>query len=103
MMVGWKPVCEIQHDAGEEARLRNTEEKADDAKAGCPGNSRGEAGEDTPTNHDPGDPDTRTDLFHNHVAGHLEDEISPIEGAKGKTVFRGRDAKVAAHRQCREA
>ena len=53
--------------------------------------------------HDAGDPQPRADLLHDHIAGHLEDEIAPVEGADGEPK-RGRGhAEIIAHRQAREA
>jgi hypothetical protein len=72
-------------------------------KAGRAGDDRGEPREDAPGDHDAGDPQPRADLFEDHVARHLEDEIAPVERAEGKPVFAGRDAEIAAHRQRREA
>ena len=82
MVVGREPVGEVEHDAGEEAGLGDAQQEAHDGEARRAGDQRGQAGEDAPGDHDARDPYPRADLFQDDVAGHLEDEIAPVERAE---------------------
>ena len=99
MVIGREPVGEIEHDAGKEARLGDPEQKADDAKTCRSGDQRGQTGEQAPGNHNAGDPEARAHLLQNHVAGHLKDEIAPVEGAESEPIGGGGDAEIVTHRQ----
>jgi hypothetical protein len=49
------------------------------------------------------DPDPRTDFFEDDVGGNLQQAVTPEEGAGGQAIDVGAQAKIAVHRQCREA
>jgi hypothetical protein len=103
MMVAREPIGEIENETREEPGLGDAEQKTNDAKAGGPGDRSGDHGQDAPRDHDAGDPQACTDLFHDQIARQLEDRVAPIKGAEGKPEGGGRHGQIVAHRQSGEA
>src|SRR5258707_234002 len=80
----WKPVGEVKDDPRKESCLSDAKQEAHDREARRTWNHGGEARQDPPGDHDPGDPYSGSDLFQDHVAWDLEDEIAPVKHADGK-------------------
>src|SRR6202011_5736865 len=95
-------VGEVQNHAGEEPGLCGTEQEADDQEACSTRHESREAGEDAPLDDGGRDPDPRTDLFQDQVAGNLEQEIAEEENAGAPAVDIGAEAEVLVHGQCGE-
>ena len=76
-VIGWEPICEVQDHAGEKAGLGQAQKKAQREEADRPFDERETAGDDTPADHDPGDPFPGTNSFQNQVRRHLQQEVSP--------------------------
>ena len=60
-------------------------------------------GDDTPADHDPGNPDPRPDLLEDHIAGDLEQEVADEEDAGAEAVDRIAEVEVDSHPQLGEA
>ncbi len=102
-MTARKPVGEVEDDARKESGLSDAQQEAHDREARRTRNHRGKARQDPPGDHDPGDPYSGADLFQDHVARDLEDEIAPVKHADGKPEGAGRHTEVAAHGEACEA
>src|SRR5262249_21660415 len=64
---------------------------------------RGQRSENTPGDHDARDPKARPDFLHDHITGHLEQEVAPVECSYSKTERGGRHVEVTTHGQAGEA
>src|SRR5712664_21091 len=83
-MMARKPVGEVKDDAGKESSLGDAQQEAHDRETRRAGNHGGQARQDSPGDHDPGDPYSSADLFQDHVARDLEDEIAPVKHSDAK-------------------
>src|SRR4029079_16587605 len=99
MMLAREPVGEIEQHTREEAGLGDAEQEADDGEARRVEDEGHRAGEDAPSNHYACDPETRADLFHDHVARHLEDKVAEKERSQRETEIGSAKMQVAAHRE----
>jgi hypothetical protein len=97
MVIAGKPIREIEHDTREEPGFGNAKQESHNSKTRRASDHRRQASEYAPCDQDASDPQPCADLFHGDVAGHLEQEISPIESADGKTERRGRHVEIPAH------
>src|ERR1700675_487042 len=96
-MMAWKPIGEVKDDASKEAGFGNPQQGAHNGKTRRPSDHCSQAREDPPADHDAGDPYSGADLFQDHVARDLEDEIAPVKHADGKPEGAGGHANVPAH------
>src|ERR1700730_10955631 len=103
MMAARKPIREVKDHTWKESSLRDAEQEAYNREACLAGDHGGQARQDSPGDHDPRDPNPGADLFKDHVARHLEDEIAPVEHADRKPEGPGRHIEIAAHRESGEA
>src|ERR1700680_3301121 len=102
-MMAWKPIGEVKDDAGKEAGFGNPQQEAHNGKTRRTRDHCSEAREDSPADHDPGNPYSGADLFQDHVARDLEDEITPVKHPDGKPEGAARHAEVWAHGEPGEA
>src|ERR1700731_2116467 len=102
-MTARKPIREIKDHTWKESSLRDAEQEAYNREARRTCDYGGQARQDSPGDHDPRYPNPRPDLFQDHVARHLKDEIAPVEHSDGEPEGAGRHIEVAAHREPGEA
>ncbi len=88
---------------GKKSGLGDAEQETHDPEARRARYHRGQARQNPPGDHDPGDPYSGADLFQDQVARHLEEEIGPVKHADGEPEGAGRHAEVAPHGEPGEA
>jgi len=71
-----EPYRYVKCSTGEEAGFRYAEQEAQQVEAVRPGSEYHGHGDESPTNHDPRKPDTRSEAIKGNVAGHLEEAIA---------------------------
>src|ERR1700743_3434043 len=96
-MMARKPVGKVKDDGGKKYGLRAPQQEAHAREARRTGTPGGQGCQDSPGDHDPGDPYSGADLFQDHVAWDLEDEITPVKQADGKPEGACRHAEGGAH------
>ncbi len=97
-----EPIGEEQNEAGKQSRLGQPEQEAYRHKAVGAG-GEGATRNDPPCDHDAGDPNAGADFLEDNVARHLEQDISPKEGARRHAVHRRVEPEIFVHRQRGEA
>ena len=60
------------------------------------------AGDESPADHDAGNPAPRAEAFEEEVAGHFEQEVADEEDTGAPAVDGGGEAEVAVHVECGE-
>jgi hypothetical protein len=108
VVFGGEPQGQIENNTGKEACLGRAKQHADQVEAvlvaepgdaGDGGGERHHARDNSPTQHDTGDPFARAESFEQEVGGHLEDEICDEEDARAEAERGLRQAKVLVHRE----
>src|SRR5260370_35946044 len=90
-------MAEIHDDAGKEAGFSRAQEEANNVKLHGRFNEAHGCRQQTPGDHDPRNPLSRTPMFHNQAAGNLEQEIADEEYTGAETVDLRREAQIFAH------
>src|ERR1700730_3885455 len=103
MMMARKPVGKIKYDTREKSGLGDAQQETHDCEARRACDHGGQARQDAPGDHDPGDPYSGADLFQDHVARDLEYGIPPVKHADSEPEGGRRNTEVAAHGEPREA
>ena len=85
-----EPVRQVQDDAGEEPRLAGAEQEAQRVERPGRLHEHHAGGDESPEDHDAGDPQPRADLLEDDVARHLEEEVADEEDAGARTSRRCR-------------
>ena len=88
------PVGQVEHDAGEEAGLGDTQQEAEGVEAHRPLDEHEAGGDSAPADHDSGHPPPCTDPVHDEVRGDLEDGVTDEEERGAEGVGGSRDAVV---------
>ena len=88
------PVGQVQDDAGEEPRLRDAEQDAEEVEGPFVLGEHHQRRDDAPADHDPGQPDLGPELAHQDVAGDLKGSVAEEEDAGAQCVGRVREAGV---------
>ena len=100
MMFRLIPLAKIPRHAREEGGFRYTECKANSIKLRWSRNECRETGDDTPGNHDAGNPFSRAELRHQSTARYFQQKITDKENTCTETVnFIGK-IKRFIHLQC---
>jgi hypothetical protein len=86
-----------------ESGLGSAQQEADDGEGHRTRDQGGQAGDDAPADHDPGNPQPSADFFQDHIAGHLEYEIAPEERAGRESEGSDGHVEISPHRQSGEA
>jgi hypothetical protein len=92
-----EPIGKVQDHAGKETRLRHSQEKAQREEAHGSDHECHDRRGDSPGDHDTGDPDASARLFEDHVARHLEQEITEEEYAGAPAVDVVRKSEILVH------
>src|SRR6516164_11649753 len=98
-----KPVAQIQNDARKKSGFGNPQQKAKYVEARLSPDECEVHRNETPCDHDTGDPQARAYAVKNDVRRDLEEEVAQKEDAGTKAKDCGREPKVLVHRQRREA
>jgi hypothetical protein len=93
------PVGEIQHHAGEEARLGDPEHDARDVERRDAGHEHRRHRHESPDDHDPGDPQPRPDALEQQVARDLEQAVAEEEEPGADAVRGVAQMQVALQRR----
>ncbi|MCY1420357.1 hypothetical protein D9M71_359730 [compost metagenome] len=92
-----EPVGQVQHYPGEQASFGDPQQQAHDVERGFTLNEGHACREQTPGNHDTGDPEARAHPVHDQVAGHFGQGIGKEEQARAQAIGGCRKAQVDAH------
>ncbi|MNL24266.1 hypothetical protein D3C87_1456940 [compost metagenome] len=95
----WKPIGEVQDDAGEEARFKSAEQEARDVKLHRRLHEHHGGGDQTPADHNPHDRLTRSDLSQEQVARDFEQDIACEENSSAQAVDSIAETEILLHAQ----
>src|ERR1019366_5954772 len=98
-----KPVSDGEDQAREEPSLRRAQEEAKRIESPLAGHEHHRERNDTPSEHDAGDPDTGSDTLQKKVRRHFEKEISQEENPRARSIHWRREGEVPQHRELGEA
>ncbi len=98
-----EPARQVQHDAGEEARLGRTGEQAQGVEAGRGAHEQQAGGEQAPADHHDRHPAPGTDALQDQIARHPAGQVTDEEDARAQPVHGLAHAQVAQHLQFGEA
>lgn len=99
---GGKQLAQIQQDARQEARLRDTQQKQQNVEYRRRLGQSHRRREYRPRNHDAGYPAARTHAMQDEITRYLGHEVTDEEDADAETVGRIAESEVAQHRRLRE-
>ena len=97
------PLRQVIDDAREKPGFGDAEQEAREAKRGCALDERGRHGEQSPGDHDAGDPSPRAELRERDVARHLGETIAGEEDARDEAEGLRSNAEFGVHGERREA
>ena len=85
-----EPVGQIQDDTGEKARLGYPKKKTENVEGGGVVAEGHQGGDDSPADHDAGDPESGSRAVEDEVSRNLEEEVTEKEdaGSRGKNSIR---------------
>src|SRR5260370_16742129 len=96
-MICGEPVAEIEDDSREEAGLREAEKEPEDIEANRASGEGHRDRDQTPGNHDPADPETRSDMVQDDAGGHFEGEVAEEEDARAEAEHPRRHSYILFH------
>jgi hypothetical protein len=97
-----EPVAQVVHDAREEARLGDSEEKAQRIELDRSSDEHHRRRDDAPRDHDPSDPSPRANAGQNEIARHLEEPVAEEENPGAKAIGARAETEIAVHLQRRD-
>src|SRR5260370_42516557 len=101
-MIRRKPVAEVKNDSREKAGFRKAEQEPEDIE---PDRASGKGHRDrpqSPGDHPPADPETRSYFVQDDCGRHFKDKIAKEEDARTKAKHLRRQPDISVHRQCGE-
>ena len=98
-MVRREPIAEVQNGPRKEPGFREAEHKPEHTEADRAMSEGRCNGHQTPGDHDPADPEPRSDLVHNHRGGYFEEEVAKEEYARSEAVHLRCQAQIMVHGQ----
>jgi hypothetical protein len=101
--VRWKPVGHVQDHAGVEARLGRAQQEAQHIELRGRGHEHHGRRDQAPHDHDAGNGGLGAYAVHQHVAGHLEEEIADEEQPGSQPVHGLAELQVGQHVQLGKA
>src|SRR5215469_15643619 len=98
-----KPVRQVEQDSRKVSGFSHPEQKPHHVQVGGSLHEASQHCHDSPANQYPRNPDPRSDLVHQKIAGYLKNEITPKEYSRQESELLACDSQVLVHRQRREA
>src|SRR5260370_1804472 len=102
-MICGEPVAEIEDDSREEAGFREAEQEPEDIEANRASGEGHRDRDQAPGDHDPADPEARSDIVQDDGGGHFEGEVAEEEDARAEAEHLRRQAHILVHGQRGEA
>src|ERR1700694_946693 len=102
-MICGEPVAEIEDDSREESGVREAEHEPEDIEANRASGEGHRDRDQAPGDHDPTDPEARSDLVQDDRGGHFEGEVAEEEDARAEAERLRRQAYILVHGQRGEA
>ncbi|MCY1429775.1 hypothetical protein D9M71_457050 [compost metagenome] len=97
--IGRKPVGQVQQQTRRKTRFGNAKQKAQGIELPRGFDEGEQGGDDAPGDHDASDPDPRTDLVQDDVAGNFAEEIADEKHARAQSVNRFAERQIVHHLQ----
>src|SRR5207237_1665704 len=94
---------EVEDHAGEEARLRDAQQEAEEIEAPRAADEHHRRRDQAPGDHDARDPEARTQALEQQVARHLEEEVTDEEDAGTAAIDPVVEAEICPHLERCEA
>src|ERR1035437_5265493 len=98
-MLAGKPEGEIENDAGIKARFAHAEKASQNGKLSYRLYKSGQDGDNPPTDENPCNPLSGTDLVHDDVAGYFKEEVGYEKNPGNHPKGTGADAQFLVHLQ----
>ena len=98
-----EPVSQIKNDAWKKTSLGKSKQEPHGIKRGDGIHEKSCSGDNSPGDHDAGNPQTCADLFQQQIAGYLEDQITKEKNARSKALNRVAERQIVLHLQLGEA
>src|SRR4051812_33654648 len=102
-IVLWKPIRQIEHHSGKQARFDSTQQKSHDVERPGTANKNHGACHKSASHHDSRQPFARSDALHHVVARNFENQVRVKEDACAKPEYLGRHSEILARCNRRES
>jgi len=80
-VLAWEPIGQVKDDAGEKSGFGDAKKEAEDVEGGSAVAEGHQGGDNSPADHDAGDPESGSRPVENEVSGNLEEEVTEKEDA----------------------
>ena len=94
---GRYPLAEVEHDAGEEARLRHTQQQAESIEVLGAGHESHQTCHQSPAQQDAADPAASTYPLKDQIAGYLKQHVAEEEDASGEAITGSGQSQVCTN------